>query len=592
MKYEERRKASRLPPPIKEGKNMSTINKGKTAFDSFGYGFINGKECYGKFVYDKESESVNLVKYGRYIAIEKVCKDLDGGAPVLTIAYDTLDDERLTVDVEKTLLGKKRDLQTILLKNDADVYDSSLSVLMSCLHKSEEQACRGMCFHRTGWLIGQANTKDETLCFKGNTLIESDSAPDVIKYVGQYDLASKGSFSEWVKMIKKQVLGNIPLEIAVLIGLSPIISSEWGARNLLFHFMGDSGAGKTTSAILCVSTTGCPNPAETARLIASDGKPLRSLMSSWKSTANALTGKVDGLDGTIMVLDELSKAESSEMLASAIYVFSDGDDKDRMNGEGGLQRTNVIRTNILSVGEESLIEKARNKNSGVNVRVCEISTQFTKSAEQAEAIVEVCYANYGHAATRFARYIVENLRYQDVADLRKENLVEYAAALVAAGSKSETPRRLAEFGAILLTVLDIAEPALGVKFNRDGIIQFLVDQQVQHDANTDIGARAHASLQGFVNANIANFITDGDNVWSKSIPCYGRVETKNGVLEVSIETSEFDTIIRKLGYSNPNLIVKKLKAKGLMSYEAGKNYRKRTLIKDVGEVHTYVILFP
>ena len=121
------------------------------------------------------------------------------------------------------------------------------------------------------------------------------------------------------------------MEVAVLIGLSAIISSEWGARNIIFHLVGDSGTGKTTTAILAISTVGCPNPVETRRYNGADGKPLRSLMSSWKGTSNALIAKLDGLDGTLMVFDELSKVESTEILSSTIYTLSDGADKDRMD---------------------------------------------------------------------------------------------------------------------------------------------------------------------------------------------------------------------------------------------------------------------
>lgn len=565
---------------------------GKSAFDGYGYSTVDGEACYGKFVYDEDDKASHLVKYGRYIAVERVSIDLDGGPPIFTIAYDTLDGDRRTINVEKTMMAKKKDLQEILLKADADAYESSLTVLMHCLHNSEETAERGLCFHRTGWQNEQINTPDELLSFKGGTLISSDPVSATASYVGQYDLAPKGSFDTWVQMVKTQVLGQTGLEVAILIGLSSIISSEWGSRNLVFHFMGDSSTGKTTSAILAVSVHGCPNPAETAKYLGSNGGPLRSLMSSWKSTANALTGKLDGLDGTLMVLDELSKADSNDSLASAIYVFSDGDDKDRMNANGGLQRTNVIRTNVLSVGEESLLEKAKNKNSGINIRVCEICTEFTDTPARSETIVEVCYENYGHAASKFAEYIVNNMTYKDVADLRKENLDEYEAALVAGGFKSKTPRRLSEFGAILLTVADIAGPALGIKFNRSDIIDFLVEQQVQNDANSDIGLRAHAALHSFISTNNANFITNSSKVWTKSIPCYGRLEMKNGVMEATIDKNQFPNIMRQLGFNNSDLIIQKLKQHGLLVYEAKKNYRKRTIVSAVGEIRVFVIRFP
>lgn len=572
---------------------MAQKKKNRSIYDSYGYGIQNGYEQYGRFEPAEDGDGFEFVGYGHYIAIEVMSKDIDGGSPIITIGYDTMDGERECVDIRRELLGKKKEVQTILLKCNADVYDASLNVLMNCLRVSEDSAQKGLCFHRTGWIIEEAGTDEERLFFKGCCLISSAEDNEEANYVGQYDLSKKGSFVTWKNMINQYVLGRPALEIAVLIGFSSIISSEWGARNLIFHFVGDSGTGKTTSAILAISVMGCPNPTETRRYLGADGKPMRSLMSSWKGTSNALIGKLDGLDGTLMVFDELSKVESTDILTSTIYTLSDGEDKDRMLSPTEMQSTNIIRTNILSVGEESLLEKANNQNSGLNVRVCEINTQFTNSAAQAEAIAATCYENYGHAGMKFAQYIADNMSYGDVADLRERNLTAYENALVAAGSQSNTIRRLAEFGAILLTVADIAEKALGIPFSRGKIIDFLVEQQINADSNSDIGIRAHNALRGYVNANIGSFITNGSTVWTKSIPCLGKVEIPpNGPMEVSILASEFPKIMKGLGFNNPGLILKKFKTAGNLIHESGKNYRKRQITKAGGKVPVNVVVFP
>ena len=572
---------------------MTIKTKNRNVYDSYGYSIQNGVEQYGKFEPAEDGEGCEFVGYGRYIAIETVSKDIDGGSPILTIGYDTLDGVRESVNMCRETLSKKKEVQTILLKCGADAYDTSLNTLMNCLRVSENAAQRGQCFHRTGWIVEDVGTDKERLYFKGCKLVGNAEDNEEANYVGQYDLSKKGSFAAWKNMIIQHVLGNPALEVAVLIGLSAIISSEWGARNIIFHLVGDSGTGKTTTAILAISTVGCPNPVETRRYNGADGKPMRSLMSSWKGTSNALIAKLDGLDGTLMVFDELSKVESTEILTSTIYTLSDGADKDRMMSSTEMQSTNVIRTNVLSVGEESLLEKANNQNSGLNVRVCEISTTFTDSAEQAEEITATCYENYGHAGLKFAQYIVNNLTYEDVATLREENLTTYTDALIAAGSQSNTIRRLAEFGGILLTVADIAEEAMGIQFSRQKIIDFLVEQQINADSNTDIGIRAHNALRGYVNANIASFITNGSSVWTKSITCLGKVETSaSGSMEVSILASEFPKIMKGLGFNNPSLVLQKFKAAGYLKYETGKNYRKRQITKAGGIVRVNVVCFP
>ena len=553
-----------------------TKKKSRSAYDSYGYGFYNG-----------------IKSYGRYIAISSILEDLDSGAVILEIEYDTLSGERRTISIKRDLLSRKKDLQALLLKHGADAYDGSISTLMNCLRESENHATTGFCFRRTGWITDACGTADETLCFKANSLICHPDVDCEANYVGLYDLRKKGSFSAWKSLVRKWVLGSAALEVALLIGLSPIISCEWGGRNLIFHFMGDSSTGKTTSAILSVSTAGCPNPAETAKNKSAEGNLLRSLLSSWKGTSNALIGKLDGLDGTIMVFDELSKVENSDILSSTIYTLSDGADKDRMLSPTEMQSTNVIRTNILSVGEESLLEKAGSKNSGLNIRVCEISTNFTQSAEQSEAIVTGCYANYGHAVPKFVRYIVTNMTYADVSYLRQKNLADFAAGLKAKGCQSTALDRLSEFGAILLTTADIAKDALDLEFSREAITDFLIDQHLRAESNTDIGLRAHNALKDYINAHIGNFITDGSSSWDKSIPCLGKIDRpKGGPMEASILCSEFSAIMRQMGYNNPSLILQKFKFLGFLSYESGKNYRKRQLTKVGGTVRVYVVRFP
>ena len=174
-----------------------------------------------------------------------------------------------------------------------------------------------------------------------------------------------------------------------------------------------------------------------------------------------------------------------------------------------------------------------------------------------------------------------------------ENLTEYTDALTNAGCKSPTIRRLAEFGAILLTVADIAEEALGLTFSRDKIIEFLVDQQVNADSNLDIGTRAHNALRGFINSNIANFITDGSGEWKKSIHCYGRVDySVNGGMEVSIFNDDFPKILSKLHFDNPSLILKAFKAAGWLDYEDKKNYRKRKILNVDPTARVIVVKFP
>ena len=150
---------------------MAEKKKSTSIYRAYGYGTVDGVEQYGCFHLSKDdSKESKFVGYGRYIAVERVSKDIDGGSPVLTIGFDTLDGERDSINLQRELLSKKKDVQAVLLKSDADVYDSSLNVLMNCLHVSEETAVRGKCFHRTGWIVEHEGTDRECMFFKGSRL--------------------------------------------------------------------------------------------------------------------------------------------------------------------------------------------------------------------------------------------------------------------------------------------------------------------------------------------------------------------------------------------------------------------------------------
>lgn len=185
---------------------MAKKSKVKIIYQVYGYSTIDGKEQYGR--YEKtEDDEWEFVAYGRYIAIERVARDIDGGSPILTIGFDTLYGKRDTVNMSRELLSKKKEVQALLLKCYADAYDSSLNTLMNCLHVSEENAERGQCFHRTGWIVENVGTDKECLHFKGNGLISS-SDDESADYVGQYDLGTKGTFEAWKDVVATWILGR------------------------------------------------------------------------------------------------------------------------------------------------------------------------------------------------------------------------------------------------------------------------------------------------------------------------------------------------------------------------------------------------
>ena len=576
---------------------MSTnkTKKLRSAYSSYGYQNVNGQDYYGRYEYNSGSNSYEFVAYGRYIAVKNIYSSIDkaNSPTIVTIEYDNLAGQRKQIDVDRSLWAKPSELQSLLLGLGADA-SANMSILIKCLSVSEKSVCTiKHMHHKTGWVIKNA-LSDVELLYKGRRLLGRTKSASNSVYVGPYDLGQKGAFADWRQMVLEYVIGNTPLEVALLIGLSPIISGLCGTRNLIYHFMGDSSKGKTTSANLVVSVAGCPNPVETATRQNLMGETLRPLLSSWNGTSNALLKKLQGLDSTIMVFDELSKLLDTKALPNILYSIADGADKDRMNGLSSMQAVDTFKTNILSIGEESLLDKAGSGNTGLRMRVCEIQADFTRDADQAMAITAGCYENYGFAASRLAAYIVRKMDYEKVKALYNQHLSDYEAALIATGIQTNSTRRLAEFGAILLATAEIAEKALSISFSDDEIRDFMLNQQTSTGQNLSIGQRAHTALWSYINQNIAHFIVGPPTTWNKNIPCYGRiVANKNGTgKEVNFDKGCFRTIMASLGFNNTGLILQNFKSMGLLNHETNKLDRKRTINAQLGQTRVYSIIFP
>lgn len=92
----------------------------------------------------------------------------------------------------------------------------------------------------------------------------TQSQADEIICETQYDLQPKGTFEDWWQMYLDEVKGNLLLELAVVFGISSLVTAflktkhEVEFAGTIFSFTGNSSTGKSTAAALGVSITGNP----------------------------------------------------------------------------------------------------------------------------------------------------------------------------------------------------------------------------------------------------------------------------------------------------------------------------------------------
>lgn len=241
--------------------------------------------------------------------------------------------------------------------------------------------------------------------FRGYSAIstnESGQLVNISKYNGDYNLSIKGNLSGWKDFIKREVIGYTPLELAVILGLSSVLNGYLGdavdCPNILVNLVGDSSSGKTTASMLALSTASMPR----SRVV--DNK--LSFMRSWNGTSNAILNSLNGNLGFPVVIDELSLLKTRDA-SSLVYAFSWGEDKNRLNGDSQQIKTNSFKTTVISTGECSLLNKCTSANTGIRVRIIELSNvQWTTSAEHSNRIKKGCLDYYGTAIYKMAQKIL------------------------------------------------------------------------------------------------------------------------------------------------------------------------------------------
>ncbi|MGZ9444405.1 DUF927 domain-containing protein, partial [Staphylococcus epidermidis] len=162
-----------------------------------------------------------------------------------------------------------------------------------------------------------------------------------------YDLTPKGTFDNWFNMYLKEVKGSLLLELAVVFGISALVTSflkhkhETEFTGIIFSFTGQSSTGKSTAASLAVSVAGNPT------------KGNETLFRNWNATRNALEGYLSNNFGIPIVFDELSSATFRDT-TGLLYSITEGQGRQRSNVHGEVKTPKNWGTSVISTSEHSI----------------------------------------------------------------------------------------------------------------------------------------------------------------------------------------------------------------------------------------------
>lgn len=391
-------------------------------------------------------------------------------------------------------------------------------------------------------------------------------------YVGNLAIKPKGSYGNWLEMVEAQVLGHVPLELALVMGFSAplvgLIGRDVGAEQLIIHLFGDSSVGKTTATRLAISTFGSPDEGE------------HGLFGTWNATDNAIAAKVRGNNGLPVALDEASMSNCRDFSA-IIYRLHMGKDKDRLDKNSELKENGTWSTTIISNGEHSLVGHSL-QNTGLRVRVQEFgNVPWTRTASQAETINRIVLNNYGQAGPRFADALRQMgsesvlQRFREVRDNWLTNL----------GTKDKLSTRISAAMAMLVTTASLANELLGFHLDVDGIQAYLMQVEANSVGERQLAERAYAYVVDQFNQhrNCFNMYDEdeGSQISAGMADIWERCRVRDGeVFEIELISEKLRSALREGGFEDPNTVLAQWKQRNMIDCDADRYTRKRKVHSD------------
>lgn len=441
----------------------------------------------------------------------------------------------------------------------------------------------------------------EALCYRADRLV---GAYRKAQYIGDCDITPAGDYEKWRAMVIKDIVPTPALQLVLITALSAVVVGLLGldgvARCPIVHLNLPSSKGKSSACRAATSVIGSPFDGVKRRKTANNRREARrSLYTSWSSTDVCLTQQQVANYGAVSVLNELGGCLSKN-LSGIVLNLSEGVDKARSDPSLRIRVSEGYATSFLSCGESSLIQACRTKQSGLAVRILEITDELTKDAAHAKRIQKVCDENYGFAAPMLAEYILEHggresvqKRYNYWCERLKKDFPTTA----------NVDRYIEKFPAFFLTTAGLAKEALGIPFDCAGLVRYLVerDKKCGNERNTAFASYDHILEycqkyahrfvyrkkhdRGSTVISVPSGTRDG-RITEMAIPLPdGRVQ----VCEYELLPGTVDSILKSKGHTDVSNCIAAWKQLGVLDFEDETHPKRRhKVFSDQPKLPVYV----
>lgn len=453
----------------------------------------------------------------------------------------------------------KRELKKLASKGMDIIEDIQLSHVSIFLNR-QEKILKPLNTHSG---IGWEKHNDEMM-YKHYELITKPMSSIKSTYDGKFHLKPKGSISEYKRLIINEVIGNIPLEVMLCIGITPLIIGMLNQSNnaeidsLIVHLPGKSTTGKTTAVMLTASIAGSPALGE------------NGLVQTYNGTKNAMSKLLIGNYGVPLVFDESSMNQmGSESLSSFLYEIAQNHGRLRLDRNSELMSPGTWSTTVISTGESSIIKKA-NQNEGLRVRLIEFpSVTWTKDAKNAERLKNGLIKCYGHVAPAIAKTMIEHGPI-GIAKMVDENKKDIVAAI----PDSRFADRIASKLALIVTAAELFEETFNIYLSGQELVDWLVEQEKDSMTEREMTPKFYEQLRQYIVRFSKNFKRN-DQVPQNEI--WGKIEVYEGKSYCYILPLIFEKITKELGFTETKIILDELKHMGVLDHEKNKNQKRKVI---------------
>jgi hypothetical protein len=488
----------------------------------------------------------------------KVCVELDNGSNIVCLNFDRS---------IFTTSGIKK-----LLEFGVAFFEPKPNSFLEYLMKSDRQAKIEHVHSALGW-----SKIDGVPVFKSYEILapSKDALGVTNKYSGTLNIEPKGSIEKWLNMVKEDVIPYIPLTLCMVLGfaspLLALLTDKYDLGTFVFNIGGESSTGKSTSAMLFVSTFSNP--------ILSKGT-----MRSFFDTTNFLTAFL-AQGGTFPVaFDEAAVFSKGDFnFNQLMYLIAGGRDKGRLNSDATMKPERSWKTIVLTTAEFEMTDDF--SPNGIRARCFSITDTLTTSAAHSDRIKKVVTENFGISGNRFIQWVLDN-KYLDLETDYNEckNILYNSLESSEAYDRPLAKRVLAKFAVILQTAVYVSS-CFSLQIDLEKFKDYLISLEKNISAKTDLVTTALDCILQEVSRNSGKYLTS-DNIYCHNV--VGKLTEDNTTKTIYIMKTEFSNICKKYGLQKAQ-ILKKFKEQSLLDCEPDRDEKRVRLKDNMPEEPCYIL---